>query len=136
MSSNALLYACLVFAPIHFIFSAILSKELFSQEQSIVKLVASVLIVWLVPILGSFFIYKLLGLKWFDAPLDNVGGSQTVIGGGMAELNAILDPKHRHVVEAKEKLTIEQNLDGEKHSDKSNGELIEKNKNRASDTKT
>jgi len=125
MNSQVLLYVCLFLAPIHFIFSAMLSKELFAYEQSPIKLIASTLLVWLLPILGPFLIYKLLGLKWFEAPVQDVVGAQSVVGGGLEELNAILNPKHRHVVEAKEKVAIELNLDGQLHNGKSQKELIE-----------
>jgi len=136
MYSHFIIYGCLALAPMHFIFSAILSKEVFAYEQSLAKLVSSILIIWLVPILGSFIIYKLLNLNWFEAPVENVTGGQTVVGGGMAELNAILNPKHRHVVEAKERETIELNLDGQLHHSKLEKELIEEVKNHGSETKT
>jgi len=96
--------------------------------MSLKKKVLLVLIVWLVPIVGSILIYKLLNLDWFEAPLDDASGGHTMIGGDMLELNAIFNPKHCHVIEAIEKETVELNLDGQLYNEKSKKELIERAK--------
>ena len=49
----------------HIISSAILSKEILKWEPSLVKRIALVLIVWLIPIVGGVVAYKHLGLDWF-----------------------------------------------------------------------
>ena len=58
-------------------------------------------------------------------PVDDFTGGDMLVGGGMLELNAILT-KHRHVIEAKEKVSIDLNLDGQTYGLGANEDRIDK----------
>ena len=53
--------------------------------------------------LGPICAYRLLNPNWFEMPVDDFTGGDMLVGGGMLELNAILKPKHRHVIEVKKR---------------------------------
>ena len=123
MSINIFMNCCILFAPVHFIVCTILSKELVCFEPNPIKIALLILITWLIPIIGAFYVYKLLNLSWFETPTNGAASDGAVIGGGMLELNAILNPKYRHVIEAKEKESIEQSLDGQLYPERPKQEL-------------
>lgn len=113
MDDFTLLPVGAVIVLLHILINAHLSKEIYQWEPSLPKRVTLLICVWFLPIIGVAIAYKSLDLSWFKHKNKNAASGQSTMGGAFLEVDAIFNPGQKHVMEAKQKETIEKKENGE-----------------------
>jgi len=66
---------------------------------------------WLIPLIGAVFIYRILNLNWFrNEDGSSHGGSVSM---GLLEMDAIFNPGSRHIMEERQRAKMEVRKEGE-----------------------
>jgi len=119
MDTKIIFYVIALIALPYILTISALVKEIILWEPSLTKKASLILLVLLIPFAGAIYSYKYLHLAWFDKPSgESSGGFQNVVSGAMLEINAVFNPEHKHVIEVRQKESIELSENGQLYDNK------------------
>jgi hypothetical protein len=123
MTSGMMLPALTMLTLVHILMSISLSKEIYDWVPTFGKRIALFICVWCAPVIGLIVVYRVLDLDWLGKKRGKTSSGQSSVGSVFLGLDSVFNPGSKHVVEAKQKETIEQAEEGDLYSP-DNPELV------------
>jgi hypothetical protein len=111
--NNSLTVALLIlFFLAHLYVNIRLTADVIGWVPEALRRKAYLLLVWLLPLAGAFYVYRRLAPDWFKPDGDS-GDVQSATAVGLIGLDAIFNPSTRNIIEADKKGEITIKAEGE-----------------------